>query len=139
MYSRLIITQPLLIQLISFIPYHCCPVCRSSAAQTPQAQSTPQSSTMQSPGSTPDSTPSTRDGGDSPSSVTLQMKQHYALANQRTPPTPDVRLYHRAVVVAQDTPGEFLVQACAPLLLMLLLLMIVRNAPGEQPVVGCQF
>lgn len=94
---------------------------------------------MQSPGSTPDSTPSTRDGGDSPSSVTLQMKQHYALANQRTPPTPDVRLYHRAVVVAQDTPGEFLVQACAPLLLMLLLLMIVRNAPGEQPVVGCQF
>ncbi len=71
---------------------------------------------MQSPGSTPDSTPSTRDGGDSPSSVTLQMKQHYALANQRTPPTPDVRLYHRAVVVAQDTPGEFLVQACAPLL-----------------------
>ncbi|DBB07366.1 hypothetical protein WJX82_002389 [Trebouxia sp. C0006] len=78
----------------------------SSAAQTPQAQSTPQSSTMQSPGSTPDSTPSTRDGGDSPGSVTLQMKQHYALANQRTPPTPDVRLYHRAVVVAQDTPGN---------------------------------
>ena len=61
---------------------------------------------MQSPGSTPDSTPSTRDRGDSPGSVTLQMKQHYALANQRTPPTPDVRLYHRAVVVAQDTPGE---------------------------------
>ena len=60
---------------------------------------------MQSPASTPDSTPSTRDG-ESPGSVTLQMKQHYALANQHTPPTPDVRLYHRAVVVAQDTPGE---------------------------------
>lgn len=58
---------------------------------------------MHSSASTPDSTPSTRDG--SPGSVTLQMKQHYALANQRTPPTPDVRLYHRAVVVAQDTPG----------------------------------
>ena len=58
---------------------------------------------MQSSASTPDSTPSTRDG--SPGSVTLQMKHQYALANQRTPPTPDVRLYHRAVVVAQDTPG----------------------------------
>lgn len=60
---------------------------------------------MQSSASTPDSTPSTRDG--SPGSVTLQMKHHYALANQRTPPTPDVRLYHRAVVVAQDTPGVY--------------------------------
>ena len=102
--------------------HHCCSVYCSSAAQTPQAQSTPQSSTMQSPGSTPDSTPSTRDGGDSPGSVTLQMKQHYALANQRTPPTPDVRLYHRAVVVAQDTPGEVLLQDRAPLLSMVLLL-----------------
>ena len=92
--------------------HHCCSVYCSSAAQTPQAQSTPQSSTMQSPGSTPDSTPSTRDGGDSPGSVTLQMKQHYALANQRTPPTPDVRLYHRAVVVAQDTPGEVFCRTC---------------------------
>ena len=58
---------------------------------------------MQSPASTPDS-PSARDA-ESPNSVTLQMKQQYALNNQRTPPTPDVRLYHRAVVVAQDTPG----------------------------------
>ncbi len=80
---------------------------------------------MQSPGSTPDGTPSTRDGGDSPGSVTLQMKQHYALANQRTPPTPDVRLYHRAVVVAQDTPGGVLVQVFAPLLSLLVLLMML--------------
>ena len=76
----------------------------STSAQTPQQQSpSSEASAMQSSASTPDSTPSTRDG--SPGSVTLQMKQHYALANQRTPPTPDVRLYHRAVVVAQDTPG----------------------------------
>lgn len=58
---------------------------------------------MQSSATTPDTNPTTRDG--SPGSVTLQMKQQYALTNQRTPPTPDVRLYHRAVVVAQDTPG----------------------------------
>ena len=61
---------------------------------------------MQSSASTPDSPPSTRDG--SPGSVTLQLKHQYALANQRTPPTPDVRLYHRAVVVAQDTPGVYM-------------------------------
>ena len=40
-----------------------------------------------------------------PGSVTLQMKQAHADANQRTPPTPDVRLYHRAVVVAQEATG----------------------------------
>ena len=84
----------------------------SNSVQTPQQQSTSQSSVMQSPASTPDSTPSTRDG-ESPGSVTLQMKQQYALNNQRTPPTPDVRLYHRAVVVAQDTPGQPSVHPCA--------------------------
>ena len=77
----------------------------SNSAQTPQQQSSSGASAMQSSASTPDSTPSTRDG--SPGSVTLQMKHQYALANQRTPPTPDVRLYHRAVVVAQDTPGQY--------------------------------
>ena len=49
-----------------------------------------------------------------PGSVTLQMKQAHADANQRTPPTPDVRLYHRAVVVAQEATGGHLPSA-APL------------------------
>ena len=38
----------------------------------------------------------------SPPSVTLQQRK---LLEQRTPPTPDVRLYHRAVVVAQEATG----------------------------------
>lgn len=70
---------------------------------------------MQSPASSPDCEPSTHRDRDSPASVSLQMKQQYSIANQRTPPTPDVRLYHRAVVVAQDTPGTlFLTQLTMP-------------------------
>ena len=38
----------------------------------------------------------------SPQSVTLQQRK---LQEHRTPPTPDVRLYHRAVVVAQEATG----------------------------------
>ena len=37
-----------------------------------------------------------------PPSITLQQRK---TAEQRTPPTPDVRLYHRAVVVAQEATG----------------------------------
>ena len=78
----------------------------SSSAQSPEARQTPGASTsVQSPTSTQDSLPGSQRDRDSPASVSLQMKQQYSIANQRTPPTPDVRLYHRAVVVAQDTPG----------------------------------
>ena len=46
-----------------------------------------------------------RDGDtDSPTSVTLSQRR--AGSAQRTPITPDVRLYHRAVVVAQEATGE---------------------------------
>ena len=38
----------------------------------------------------------------SPPSITLQQRKS---AEQRTPPTPDVRLYHRAVIVAQEATG----------------------------------
>ena len=44
------------------------------------------------------------DDTDSPTSVTLA--QRGLLATNRTPVTPDVRLYHRAVVVAQEATGE---------------------------------
>ena len=37
-----------------------------------------------------------------PPSITLLQRK---TAEQRTPPTPDVRLYHRAVVVAQEATG----------------------------------
>lgn len=43
-----------------------------------------------------------RTDNESPPSVTLQQRR---LQEQRTPPTPDVRLYHRAVVVAQEATG----------------------------------
>lgn len=46
--------------------------------------------------------PSGRTDNQSPPSVTLQQRR---LQEQRTPPTPDVRLYHRAVVVAQEATG----------------------------------
>ena len=39
-----------------------------------------------------------------PPSITLQQRK---TAEQRTPPTPDVRLYHRAVVVAQEATGAY--------------------------------
>ncbi len=42
----------------------------------------------------------------SPPSITLQQRKS---AEQRTPPTPDVRLYHRAVVVAQEATGALAV------------------------------
>jgi len=46
-----------------------------------------------------------------PPSITLQQRK---TAEQRTPPTPDVRLYHRAVVVAQEATGARAVAAlCA--------------------------
>jgi hypothetical protein len=46
-----------------------------------------------------------RDGDtDSPTSLTLSQRR--AGSAQRTPITPDVRLYHRAVVVAQEATGE---------------------------------
>ncbi|KAK9908007.1 hypothetical protein WJX75_001420 [Coccomyxa subellipsoidea] len=40
--------------------------------------------------------------GSSPSSISLQQRG----LDPRTPPTPDVRLYHRAVVVAQESTGS---------------------------------
>ena len=55
---------------------------------------------------TPDGGPSGDRGDDdedgTPPSITLQQRK---TAEQRTPPTPDVRLYHRAVVVAQEATG----------------------------------
>lgn len=81
-------------------------LCCSASAQSPEARQSPgASSSMQSPTSSADSAPGSHRDRESPGSVSLQMKQQYSIANQRTPPTPDVRLYHRAVVVAQDTPG----------------------------------
>lgn len=47
--------------------------------------------------------PEGRADNQSPPSVTLQQRK---LQEQRTPATPDVRLYHRAVVVAQEATGE---------------------------------
>ena len=44
------------------------------------------------------------DTADTPSSITLA--QPRSASASRTPITPDVRLYHRAVVVAQETHGE---------------------------------
>jgi hypothetical protein len=44
------------------------------------------------------------DAIDTPSSITLG--QPRSASASRTPITPDVRLYHRAVVVAQETHGE---------------------------------
>lgn len=41
---------------------------------------------------------------DTPPSVTLQQRQ--GNFGSRSPATPDVRLYHRAVVVAQESTGE---------------------------------
>lgn len=46
--------------------------------------------------------PEGRRDNQSPPSVTLQQRK---LQEQRTPATPDVRLYHRAVVVAQEATG----------------------------------
>lgn len=44
------------------------------------------------------------DNAGTPSSITLG--QPRSASASRTPITPDVRLYHRAVVVAQETHGE---------------------------------
>ena len=41
------------------------------------------------------------DDDGTPPSITLQQRK----TAERTPPTPDVRLYHRAVVVAQEATG----------------------------------
>ena len=47
----------------------------------------------------------TTDGmSDTPPSVTLQQRQ--GSYGSRSPATPDVRLYHRAVVVAQESTGK---------------------------------
>ena len=48
--------------------------------------------------------PGSRSG--SPSSLTLAQRGAGRGAAARTPPTPDVRLYHRAVVVAQEATGS---------------------------------
>ena len=48
------------------------------------------------------------DSADTPSSISLA--QPRSTSASRTPVTPDVRLYHRAVVVAQETHGEKWVQ-----------------------------
>jgi len=56
------------------------------------------------PGPSSEETPAaSRPAVHSPTSVTLQQK---GLDDRSLPPTPDVRLYHRAVVVAQEATGE---------------------------------
>ena len=50
------------------------------------------------------SSPGSRSG--SPGSLTLAQRGAGRGAAARTPPTPDVRLYHRAVVVAQEATGS---------------------------------
>jgi hypothetical protein len=52
----------------------------------------------------------------SPGSVTLQHKK--GSEAPRTPPTPDVRLYHRAVVVAQEATGATARRPVSPALLL---------------------
>lgn len=43
---------------------------------------------------------------DSPKSLTLEQRRRGEFPPARDMPTPDVRLYHRAVVVAQDVQGQ---------------------------------
>jgi hypothetical protein len=57
-----------------------------------------------------DTPAASRNAAHSPSSVTLAQA---GMDDRSLPPTPDVRLYHRAVVVAQEATGVALIRQCA--------------------------